>query len=152
MVKENFLNLPSEVPSFFILCEKNSDTALFLFTKKSMCFRGVFIRKQRKPKSLSWQRILAFLFYEDFRCYVFLWRQPSQFPLRNQGNEKQCFLKGKLWTEPKKLDNIFKLKLFKKPEGLVVCKLQVASPLTLLWFDGYYNNPNIPPVPAWNVP
>ena len=51
----------------------------------------------------------------------------------------------------KKLDNIFKLKLFKKTEGLVVCKSQAASPLALLWFDGYCNNPNILPVPAWSI-
>ena len=113
MVKENFLKLPSEALSFFILCEKNSDTALFLFTKKSMCFRGVFIRKQRKPKSLSWQRILAFLFF----LFCFLLKTAIAIPLK--------ILKGNCFREHAVLYFAFLflfLKLLSQNCGLLISR------------------------------
>ena len=57
-----------------------------------------------------------------------------------------------MWSDPKKLDNILKQKLFKQPKGLAVCELQAASPLALPWSCGCCSNPDIQRVPAWSVP
>ena len=46
--------------------------------------------------SSSYKGFQLFYFYWDFIWYVFFWRQPSQFPLRNQSNRKPMFSWGEV--------------------------------------------------------
>ena len=83
-----------------------------------------------------------------------VWRPPAA--LRSSASADRDFKMpknpGTMWSDPKKLDNNSKQKLFKRPKGLAVCELQAASPSALPWFCGCCSSPDSRSVLAWSVP
>ena len=62
--------------------------------KEENSIRGIFIRKQRKRKSLSWQRVFAFLFLLRLYLVCFLLKTAVAIPLKKSRRKINVFLMG----------------------------------------------------------